>query len=207
MTYFTYLPTLQYWNKTAPNILTRVALGGSSINNLSVYLPYTIKDGDRPDTIAYYYYGDENLDWLILLANNIFDLVSQWPLTSQEFDAYMTNKYGDITNIYSKYDHFELFPNIPNITPNQYSILEPAAQKYWAWNDYHRAYVFIAYNLNLNSTIGSYNLMDASEKIYWQPISLYDMEHNENEKKRYINVIDREYASLLKSEIQTAMQG
>ena len=32
------------------------------------------------------FYNDPNLDWVVLLANNIINVQSEWPLDNQSFD-------------------------------------------------------------------------------------------------------------------------
>tara|TARA_R100001015_G_C4617972_1_gene174375 strand:+ start:537 stop:1115 length:579 start_codon:yes stop_codon:yes gene_type:complete len=63
----------------------------------AIYYNYTIRDGDRPDLIAFKYYGDETLDWLIMLVNNIIDPYYDWPLNYQNFINYMKNLYGSVS--------------------------------------------------------------------------------------------------------------
>ena len=63
----------------------------------AIYYNYTIRDGDRPDLIAFKYYGDETLDWLIMLVNNIIDPYYDWPLNYQNFINYMRTLYGSVS--------------------------------------------------------------------------------------------------------------
>jgi len=63
----------------------------------AIYYNYTIRDGDRPDLIAFKYYGDETLDWLIMLVNNIIDPYYDWPLNYQNFINYMKSLYGSVS--------------------------------------------------------------------------------------------------------------
>jgi len=63
----------------------------------AIYYNYTIRDGDRPDLIAFKYYGDETLDWLVMLVNNIIDPYYDWPLNYQNFINYMKSLYGSVS--------------------------------------------------------------------------------------------------------------
>jgi hypothetical protein len=45
----------------------------SVIENFDVFYPYIVTEGERPETIAAEYYGDENYAWLIFMSNNIKD--------------------------------------------------------------------------------------------------------------------------------------
>jgi hypothetical protein len=57
---------------------------------------YNVQNGERPDIIAYKYYEDANLDWVILLTNNIIDPQFEWPLDDRSFERYIRKKYGSL---------------------------------------------------------------------------------------------------------------
>ena len=50
-------------------------------------------------------YGDENLDWVVLLSNNIVNLATEWPWSQVAFDNYLNNKYGSTEKIYETRHH------------------------------------------------------------------------------------------------------
>ena len=39
---------------------------------------FYIPEGVRPDNVAQQFYGDPELDWIVLISNNITDIYSQW---------------------------------------------------------------------------------------------------------------------------------
>lgn len=92
--YFKYFPTMTYNNRVVLDITRRAKVIESLTNDPYAFLPYTVNEGDRPEDIALYYYGDQNLVWLIYLANNINDPYSQWPLSNEELDASVYKKYS-----------------------------------------------------------------------------------------------------------------
>ena len=53
-----------------------------------------IKEGDRPDTIAAEIYDDPELDWVVLITNNIINIRDQWPLSNNDLHNYMLDRYG-----------------------------------------------------------------------------------------------------------------
>jgi len=63
--------------------------------------PYTVKSGERPDNVAHKFYGDSNLDWVILLSNDIYNIYDEWPKNSTDFDEYLIEKYGSIATTLS----------------------------------------------------------------------------------------------------------
>ena len=60
------------------------------------YNPYTVKDGEKPDYVAYKFYGDSNLDWVVLLSNDIYNIYEEWPKNSTELQEYLIQKYGGL---------------------------------------------------------------------------------------------------------------
>tara|TARA_R100001510_G_C7629704_1_gene188827 strand:- start:266 stop:799 length:534 start_codon:yes stop_codon:yes gene_type:complete len=61
------------------------------------YTPYAVQDGERPDNIAQKFYGNPELDWIILMTNNIHNIYDEWPRSTDQFQKYITQKYGSIS--------------------------------------------------------------------------------------------------------------
>lgn len=68
---------------------------------------YIIEGDERPYNTAYQIYGDDTLDWVILLSNNIQNVLSEWPMTQQALDSYLLEKYGDYDTLYNGIRHYE----------------------------------------------------------------------------------------------------
>lgn len=64
----------------------------------SLFHYYTIQDGETPERIAEKLYGDPQLHWVIMLANDRIDYLNDFPRTQQQLYNYATRKYGN--NIY-----------------------------------------------------------------------------------------------------------
>jgi hypothetical protein len=78
------------------NITLRFKINELLRDKSVVIYDYDVQDGERPDIIAYKYYDDETLDWVILLINNIIDPQFEWPLDDRSFERYMRKKYGSL---------------------------------------------------------------------------------------------------------------
>ena len=112
MSYFSRFPLMAYdmagnkQYKLLPDILRRVKLRTGMRSGLFLFDNYDVKDGERPEDIAFKYYGDAELHWVILMTNNITDRYYQWPLSQPQFAAHLTDKYGsgseDATHHYEK---------------------------------------------------------------------------------------------------------
>jgi hypothetical protein len=107
MRYFKTLPKVAYKDKTGyvtllTNILTRVKVIPTMLNNPLLYYTYDIKDSDTPEIIADKYYGDSYYYWIVLLVNEIQHPQWSWPLSSNIFDDYIAKKYVnvDVNDIY-----------------------------------------------------------------------------------------------------------
>jgi hypothetical protein len=98
--YFNKFPLMAYDMKNngnyklLPDIMRRVKLRSGIAAGRFLFDNYNVITGDKPEDIAFKYYGDAEYHWVILLTNNITDRFYQWPLTQPQFDAFLTDKYG-----------------------------------------------------------------------------------------------------------------
>ena len=102
--YFSKIPNFEYVSRlpnssigdyvTVKNLFKKGALEEDIINNLALHTKYKIEGDDRPDNVAFDFYGNSNLDWLVLTCNNIVNIQSEWPLLQNDFDRYLLDKYG-----------------------------------------------------------------------------------------------------------------
>lgn len=119
--FFEPFPTVNYDlkknNKLAvlTNVTLRLKIQEILRSRTAVYYNYNVKDGERPDIIAYKYYGDPSLDWIILLVNNIIDPFYDWPLDSASFDRYIKDKYGSVANAQARVHHYEKILNTQSV--------------------------------------------------------------------------------------------
>ena len=100
MSYFSKFPLMVYDvkgdknYKLLPDILRRVKLRAGIRSGAFMFDNYDVKDGERPEDIAFKWFGDAEYHWIILMTNNITDRYYQWPLTQPQFQEYITDKYG-----------------------------------------------------------------------------------------------------------------
>ena len=102
--YFRSIPSTSYdiWGteprnyQSVTNIMKRVKFKPEAIEDISEYYPYIVKDGERPDIISYVQYDTVAFAYLILLINDIQDPIFDWPLSTQQFEQYILNKYGSL---------------------------------------------------------------------------------------------------------------
>jgi len=100
MSYFDRFPLMAYdmkgnqQYKLLPNILRRVKLRSGLRSSAFLFDKYDVKDGERPEDVAFKWFGDAELHWVILMTNNITDRYYQWPLSQPQFQEHIADKYG-----------------------------------------------------------------------------------------------------------------
>ena len=114
--YFSKLPDFEYVSRLpdariadyfpVKNLFMRGKLREDIFQNASVFTKYKIKGEDRPDNVAFEVYGDANLDWLVLTCNNILNVYNEWPMTQNNFENYLLEKYGTYDKI-NDIHHYE----------------------------------------------------------------------------------------------------
>ena len=78
------------------NITKRLRFKPKVIEDITEYYTYRVAEGERPDTISYRKYGTVGYAYLLMLINDIQDPLFDWPLSSQQFEQYILNKYGSV---------------------------------------------------------------------------------------------------------------
>ena len=102
-------PTIEYDSvgqgntKTVTDLLRRVAMRSKVKTNTLLYDYHDLVEGDTPESVAYEYYDDPKLSWVILLVNDITDRFHQWPLPYYEFIAHVNDKYDNINATHHYY--------------------------------------------------------------------------------------------------------
>ena len=116
--YFKQVPDFEYVSRIAgsknisdyiavKNLFKKGKIRDDIFQELAFFEKYKISGNDRPDNVAFEVYRDSNLDWVILLANNIINVQSEWPLLQDDFDRYLIEKYGDYNTLYNGIHHYE----------------------------------------------------------------------------------------------------
>lgn len=118
--YFRNLSDFEYVNRTSSkegrsfgdytkvkNLFKKGKLREDIFQDTTFFTKYTINGDDRPDNVADEIYGDSNLDWIVLLSNNIINIQSEWPMSQADFNTYLTEKYDSETEIFSGIHHYE----------------------------------------------------------------------------------------------------
>ena len=116
--FFRYVPDFDYVSRLSKaqnisdyvrvkNLFKRTRISEQVFNDLTYFTKYQIISDERPDNVAFKIYGDSNLDWLILIANNIINLQQEWPLEHKSYYDFLISKYGSDAGIQGIH-HYEI---------------------------------------------------------------------------------------------------
>ena len=122
----------------------------------------------RPDNVADDLYGNSQLDWIILTVANIVNVRDEWPMSSDVLYQYCEDKYGLAINDTRHHETEE-------VRNAEGKLILPAGQI--VDKDYTIPNPLV-FNTTINPVV---------------PISNFLIETRENEKKRNIKVLRREF--------------
>lgn len=186
--YFSNYPKIAYditgTNNTNPdftvavNLMVRNKIRDAVESDITIFYPYIVSEGMRPDVLAYQYYGDTQYTWSILLVNNIIDPYWEWPLSYKDFRGYIITKYGSVEK--------------SQTTVHQYLKQARARVETTGTSD-----PIPVYNLEVDyETYSSTNIEERS--IVYK----YEYEQDLNEARREIQLIDVNYIASVQDEIR-----
>lgn len=195
--YFRQLPEIQYPSRdknsrisdyvTLKNLFKRATIREDIFSNLMFFTKYQIVGDDRPDNVAYKLYGDETLDWLVLIANNIVNVQTEWPMGQQGFYNYLIEKYGSEESLQDVH-HFETI----EVKNSEGQIMCPG--KLLVPEDFSVSY----YDPFLKEYVQRGNVTKA--------ITNYEYEDDLQTKKRNIYVLKREYLGIILDDLDAIMK-
>lgn len=81
--------------KSIKNISQNVRIIKEIVDNITAYDYYIFQDGDTPHSISQKFYNTTDYWWIIMLVNNRFDYLNDFPLPDDVLEDYIDDKYGD----------------------------------------------------------------------------------------------------------------
>ena len=90
--------------KVVTDLMVRVKVRAKVLDESSLYDLYDVPEGETPEITALKHFGNSQYHWVILLTNDITDRYYGWPLTTYEFENYMTEKYTNPDGVH----HYEI---------------------------------------------------------------------------------------------------
>ena len=194
--YFRQVPDFQYVSRlpnatisdyiTVKNLFKRGKLKENVAADATLFTKYQVRGDDRPDNVAFKFYGDENLDWLVMLSNNILNLQNEWPLLQAEFDRYLIDKYETYENLNSIH-HYETI----EIKSSTGVVIVPAG---------------LTVDSNYSVTYFDWiTELEVTENNIVTPITNLEYEEKLDDEKRNIFLLKQEYIGVIKGDIDNFM--
>ena len=182
--YFRQIPNLDYPSlrndrnsaydyQVVKNIFKRAVIRDDIFNEITAFTKYSVVGDERPDQVAYQFYNDSGLDWVILATNNIVHVRDEWPMGNQDFLTYLNGKYteAELSNIH----HYET----KIIRDSSGTLIQPEGKR-----------VPAGYTVNFldNGTLRSESSLTS--------FSFLEHETDLNDAKRDINILRPEFLGL-----------
>ena len=167
------------------NLFKRAKLRTDVDQSVTSFDYYLVQDNERPDIIAQKVYDNADLDWVILVTNNITNIRDQWPLSNNDLYNYCLEKYGSDANIMATH-HFEtkeIKDRFGRLILKKELIVDENFEFTYAKDDYSTVTVKPA-----------------------QSVSNYSYEQRLNEDKRKIRVLKIEFLSAFISDFRNLMR-
>lgn len=102
------------------DITKNIRIRKDVLDNVTLYEEYNIIDGETPEIISERVYGNPNYHWVIMLANNRFDYIEDFPKDYYALQKIITSKYGEAANDIHHYENGEGF-----VVPHDYPLARP----------------------------------------------------------------------------------
>jgi hypothetical protein len=194
MFFFVSHPTIPYRipgqtkSISAVDITRRFSVANFISNAAVTFDEYIVQDGERPDVVAYDYYDDYTLDWLVLLTNEIHDPYFQWPLGYEQFNNMILQKYRGMGTNDSDLATFSYV----NQTIHHY---EKILQKNNTAFDGIQQRIYPEKTIIVDYT--TYAALPATDR---KAVTIYEYEQDLNEQNRHIYLLDLHYVHLIKDQ-------
>jgi hypothetical protein len=91
---------------TIKDITRNIRFRRDVLSNITVFDEYDILDGETPEHIAEKVYGDSGYHWVIMLSNDRYDYIADFPLTTVVLEKYIVDKYG-VSNEYATHHYVD----------------------------------------------------------------------------------------------------
>jgi hypothetical protein len=196
MSYFKELPNISFLSRlpnastnedyiTVKNLFKRAKIRTDINNAITAFDYYQITDNQRPEVVASSLYGDPELDWVILITNNITNVRDQWPLSNNDLYNYMIDKYGSDESL-SDIHHYET----TEVKDEYDRLVVPSGLQ--VDSDFTVTYT------KFNNTVSTVSPV--------KQVTNYEYETDINEEKRKIRVLKPAYLSVVITDLRNIMK-
>ena len=169
------------------NFFRRATLREDIFQSLTFFTKYSVEGNDRPDNVAHKVYENSDLDWVILLANNITHIPTEWPMPQNDFDRFLLDKYNTYDKLYNGIHHHETV----EVKDSNNVIIVPAG---------------LEVSADFTTTFYDYFISGMVTKLdITRPVTNYQYEEKIQNKKREVYILKQEYVSVVLDDINELM--
>jgi len=167
------------------NLFKRGKIREDFFQNAVSFEKYLVVGDDRPDNVAEEIYGDSELDWVVLISNNILNVRDEWPMSQYDFQRYLNNKYDaeQLTQIH----HYET----KEVRDDQEILILEAGLTVDANFTFNYSQDGTNYSLSGSNILNSF--------------TYYDFETKKNDSKRDIFVVRSNYLDMIIEDLREIM--
>ena len=171
------------------NLFRRTKIREDLFANFMQFDKYEIVGDERPDNVSEKVYGRDDLDWVVLLSNNIIDINNEWPLSQSQLNIFLSDKYTpqELVSIH----HYETL----ELRDNKNQLILPAG-------------LVVDEDFNLEYLSGG-QIKSTNSLVEGRPVravTFFDYENDLNEQKRNINVIKKDFLGMFIKDFERIMK-
>ena len=171
------------------NLFRRVKIREDLFANFMQFDKYEVIGDERPDNVADKVYGNDGLDWVVLLSNNIIDINNEWPMNQSQLNMFLEEKYTpqQLVSIH----HYETL----ELRDNKNQLILPAGLVVDA--DFNMEYLSGGQVKSTNSLVDGRPV---------KAVTFFDYENDLNEQKRNINILKPELLGVFIKDFERIMK-
>ena len=171
------------------NLFRRVKIREDLFANFMQFDKYEIVGDERPDNVSEKVYGRDDLDWVVLLSNNIIDINNEWPLSQLQLNIFLADKYTpqELVSIH----HYETL----ELRDSKNQLILPAG-------------LVVDEDFNLEYLSGG-QIKSTNSLVQGRPVravTFFDYENDLNDQKRTINVLKRDFLGIFIKDFERIMK-
>ena len=171
------------------NLFRRVKIREDLFANFMQFDKYEIVGDERPDNVSEKVYGRDDLDWVVLLSNNIIDINNEWPLSQLQLNRFLSDKYTpqELVSIH----HYETL----ELRDSKNQLILPAG-------------LVVDEDFNLEYLSGG-QIKSTNSLVQGRPVravTFFDYENDLNDQKRNINVLKRDFLGIFIKDFERIMK-
>lgn len=212
-TFYTFDPNL-YDYKSVIDIFSRVDVIPAVLQNSLVFYPYSVKESDDAQIIATKYYGDPLRHWMVYFANKVIDPYFDMPLKQYDLDNNIVLEYGSLANAQATLYQVLQYMNVTTTfggtsnTISYVSTLEDSYSYNFSNNSLEPVTLPTIMNPVLDQGTTTVTFADGTvvtTDTVWVAQSAYDYLVSQNEEKRQIQLLDKQYAGVLEQQLTSLL--